>query len=261
MSVFISHSLEDFTATSVLTTLLEEANIPFWSSSHLKLGEPLAEQLCRAIEKSTLCIFYATKKSVSSQWCLAELGDFWGARKKVIVFMADSDLSDSMLPQFNGNFTTNDAQRLIESIRDVHKEQPPAAILDTRVDEIIEYSELPIYLTDEKFDVVACNEEFLKLLQLTRGEALGRNVEDLVDRLSEIVPEATRTQYKEEQKRVLEEGGAGSRNLHLVVEVDPNLRPGAVETNRSVVSINAHIVGSELDDPLGSFVVYHLEEV
>lgn len=45
-----------------------------------------------------MCIFVATHRALESSWCGTELGAFWGAGKPVIVYLADSSLSDEELP-------------------------------------------------------------------------------------------------------------------------------------------------------------------
>jgi hypothetical protein len=81
-------------------------------------GESLADQLRDAIRKCEVCVFIATRRSIESAWCLAELGAFWGAGKRVLVFMGEPDLSDSILPpQFKGDLKVNTAQELIDAIK------------------------------------------------------------------------------------------------------------------------------------------------
>ena len=64
---------------------------------------PLAEQLRESIRDCEACVFVATHNSVSSTWCAAELGAFWGAGKNVMIYVADSSLKDEQLPkQFAG---------------------------------------------------------------------------------------------------------------------------------------------------------------
>jgi hypothetical protein len=54
---------------------------------------------------------------------LAELGAFWGAGKKVLMFMADPDLADSILPpQFKGTLRADTAARLIEAVKNATNE-------------------------------------------------------------------------------------------------------------------------------------------
>jgi hypothetical protein len=89
-----------------------------WDQKSMSPGDSLADQLREAIRICEVCVFIATRRSIESQWCLAEVGAFWGAGKKVLLFLADPDLEDSMLPpQFKGNLRVNTAQDLITAIK------------------------------------------------------------------------------------------------------------------------------------------------
>jgi hypothetical protein len=61
---------------------------------------------------------------------------FWGSGKKVLMFMADPDLSDTTLPpQFGGTLRADDARRLIEAARQAskdYKDQESLARRDSR---------------------------------------------------------------------------------------------------------------------------------
>jgi hypothetical protein len=90
-----------------------------WDVAKLSLGKSLAEGLRAAIEECDVCIFLATTHSLESRWCLAELGAFWGAGKKVVVYLADPEVDESEIPpQFRGNLWTADAMRLVKAIKE-----------------------------------------------------------------------------------------------------------------------------------------------
>jgi hypothetical protein len=81
-------------------------------------GDPLADQLRDAINACEVCVFIATRRSIESPWCLAELGAFWGSGKKVLLFLVDPDLAESTLPpQFKGNIRVTTAQELIKAVK------------------------------------------------------------------------------------------------------------------------------------------------
>lgn len=117
--IFISHSHEDEAAYSSLCLILDNAGVLRWDVSKLSLGKPLTEGLRIAIDECDICIFVATPRSLESRWCLAELGAFWGAGKKVIIFIADPKIIESELPpQFRGNLWTSNAKQLINAIHE-----------------------------------------------------------------------------------------------------------------------------------------------
>jgi len=99
MPVFISHSFENKPEFENVTDALELRGVPFWSSAEIQSGTSLREQLRAAVERCTLCIFVATRKSIESSWCGAELGAFWGAGKTIIVYLAEDLLTEDELPQ------------------------------------------------------------------------------------------------------------------------------------------------------------------
>jgi len=116
--VFISHCHEDKAAYSALCLAIDNSHVSRWDVSKLAIGHPLADGLCDAIEQCDLCVFVATSRSLESRWCLAELGAFWGAGKRVIIYLADSAVDESDLPpQFRGNLWTNDAAKLMDAIK------------------------------------------------------------------------------------------------------------------------------------------------
>jgi hypothetical protein len=123
MPAFISHSQQDEALYSTLCLALDGAKISWWAVSSLKSGESLADQLRIAIEQCEVCIFLATKHSLGSKWCLAELGAFWGAGKKVIVYLADPKIKDNALPpQFQGNLWAKSAKQLVDGVRTAYEQ-------------------------------------------------------------------------------------------------------------------------------------------
>ena len=84
MPVFISHSFENKPEFENVTDALELRSVPFWNPAEIRPGASLREQLRAAVEQCGLCIFIATRKSISSSWCGAELGAFWGAGKPIL---------------------------------------------------------------------------------------------------------------------------------------------------------------------------------
>lgn len=82
-----------------MTDALELRGIAFWNPAEIRPGASLREQLRAAVERCSLCIFIATRKSINSSWCGAELGSFWGAGKPIIVYLAEASLTDDELPQ------------------------------------------------------------------------------------------------------------------------------------------------------------------
>ena len=99
MPAFISHSFENKPEFENITDALDLRAVPYWNPAEIRPGASLREQLRAAVERCDLCIFIATRKSVESSWCGAELGAFWGAGKPIVVYVAEPSLSDEELPQ------------------------------------------------------------------------------------------------------------------------------------------------------------------
>jgi len=118
MPAFISHSFKDEAIHSAICLALDGAGIDRWDPATMSPGDSLSDQLRKAIQGCEVCIFLATRSSIESPWCLAEVGAFWGSGKTVIIFLADPDLTDSILPpQFKGNLMARTAHKLIEAAK------------------------------------------------------------------------------------------------------------------------------------------------
>jgi CheY-like chemotaxis protein len=98
MTAFISHSFDDQSDFENVTDSLDGAGVPYWKPAEIKSGASLRGQLRQAINSCSVCIFIATHHSVTSSWCGAELGAFWGAGIPVIVYLADASLPEDALP-------------------------------------------------------------------------------------------------------------------------------------------------------------------
>ncbi len=144
-SVFISYSFKDEGQYYNIADQLEAAQIPHWGQHDLTPGASLADQLRELIKESPVCIFVATKNSVESAWCGAELGAFWGAGKPVVIYIADSNLESDKLPkQFQGHLLERRIRRVVEAVQahlseanqDVSVAEPRKRVSDLDVDEL-----------------------------------------------------------------------------------------------------------------------------
>jgi len=117
MKVFLSHSFQDEAVYSTLRLALHAEGIRLWDRQEISAGESLSVQLQEAIRSCSTCVLIATRRSVESSWCNAELGAFWGSGKRVILFMVDPDLAESVLPpQFKGMVRANSVHELIKGL-------------------------------------------------------------------------------------------------------------------------------------------------
>jgi hypothetical protein len=98
MGVFISHSFENKPEFDNIADALAQAGVDYWNPADVKPGSSLRDQLRRAVEDCSVCVLIATRRAVESSWCGSELGAFWGAGKPIIVYLAESSLTENDLP-------------------------------------------------------------------------------------------------------------------------------------------------------------------
>lgn len=96
--IFISHDMDDREEFQNIVDELADRGIPYFDPEKMLPGGVLSDMLRQAISQSVGCIFIATRKSLDSKWCFAELGAFWGAGKPVSVYLADAGVSGEELP-------------------------------------------------------------------------------------------------------------------------------------------------------------------
>ena len=118
MPVFISHDFDDKPDFDNIADALEREGIEYWKPTSLKAGASLGQQLRTAIKEAEACVFVATRNSVESSWCGAELGAFWGASKPVVIWVAESTLDPEKLPkQFQHELFLRRISRVVDSVK------------------------------------------------------------------------------------------------------------------------------------------------
>lgn len=118
MPVFISHSLENKAEFDNIADALEQKGIEYWKPGSLKAGSLLSDQLRQSILEAELCVFVATRQSLASSWCGAELGAFWGAGKPVVIYVAEASISEDEMPrQFKGHLVERRIARVVEAVQ------------------------------------------------------------------------------------------------------------------------------------------------
>ena len=120
MTVFISHSFQNKPEFANIVDALELRNVQYWNPAEIKPGASLREQLRTAVERCNACIFIATRDSIDSSWCGAELGAFWGAGKPVIVYLAEASINEDELPPLvQGDVWERRISRIAERAREI----------------------------------------------------------------------------------------------------------------------------------------------
>ena len=117
MPTFISHDMDDASEYRQLVDALTRAGIAHWDPKSMTPGMSLRQQLIEGIDKCDNCVFLATRQSVESRWCGAELGAFWSAGKRVVVFLADPRLTKNDLPpQYQDDLAATDVEGVIRAL-------------------------------------------------------------------------------------------------------------------------------------------------
>ena len=126
MKVFISHSQQekDRARYERLCNALDVIKVDHWDpKSEIEIGSPIRKQLRKAVQACSVCVYLATKSSLVSSWCHAEVGAFWGAGKLTIVYFDDPDATEKDLPpELQDTSWTRDLTRVINALK---KEKSP----------------------------------------------------------------------------------------------------------------------------------------
>jgi hypothetical protein len=118
MAVFISHSEKDKATFSGFRAGLIGQGIEVWNPESMGAGASLSDQLRDAINTSDVCIFFATKNSIQYEWCMAEVGAFWGAGKGVIIYKADPDVEEKLFPpQLKGHIWRDNFDYVVSDVK------------------------------------------------------------------------------------------------------------------------------------------------
>lgn len=125
MQAFISHSFKDKAQFENISDALVERSVPHWDPSDMKSASSLRLQLQEAVGKCGVCIFVATRHSINSSWCGAELGAFWGAGKPIITYKAESSLTEDELPPIvQGDIWVERIKKIAERAKELLQSQP-----------------------------------------------------------------------------------------------------------------------------------------
>jgi hypothetical protein len=125
--IFISHDFDDLVSFQNVADALETAGIAYFPPETMHTGVSLSLELRRVIQSSEACVFVATRNSVRSQWCLAELGAFWGSGKPVLIFYADDQLHDQDLPPYlHGILYERRIKKIVDSVKNALLESKPS---------------------------------------------------------------------------------------------------------------------------------------
>lgn len=198
MLVFISHAFSDDARFDDLCHAFEKEKVSYWNPKEMRGGASLREQLRQAIARCDLCVFLATQKSVESSWCNAELGAFWGAGKKVIIYVADDNLTDDMIPeQFKGDIwyrkirdVVSEARRTLQESTEKRKDQQQHTTLPTRVADISIGTLVNLLRTvlNERSNIPPFSDTMSAIKEVLSSKKGSRNVASDADLAAQLTP-------------------------------------------------------------------------
>lgn len=86
--VFISYPSGSGEFAELLVNFLKAQDIQaIWiDKDEISAGENINHRLKNGVNESACCIFLLNSHSLVSPWCMAEVGSFWGAGKKIIIY-------------------------------------------------------------------------------------------------------------------------------------------------------------------------------
>jgi hypothetical protein len=182
VKVFISYAFNDKAKYETLCRALD-GKVEYWNTDEIPAGEQLRDGLREAVTRCPVCVFIATKQSLESGWCLAEVGAFWGAGKPVVVYLKDTKLSDKDVPkQLQGSKWTRDPKEVVAALR-VHLEKAALAERDTRP-ALLEYNRDSMALYAIKADALRRAETDVWMFGATMHHTLGNLTNVLVDKIA-----------------------------------------------------------------------------
>jgi hypothetical protein len=133
MRVFISHSSEDKARLDDVCYALEHNGITLWKPDETATGQALSEELRSVVESCVVCVFLATRNSLASARCQAEMGAFWGAGKPVIVYLDDDKLNREDLPkQFQPDKRVETTRQVVDAVKLYLREAAEAMLIRKR---------------------------------------------------------------------------------------------------------------------------------
>lgn len=131
--IFISYPSENEDVASLLKARLRQRGIrTAWIDlDQIAAGQPIAERIQEGVGRSACCIFLLNSHSVSSTWCMAEVGAFWGAGKPVIIYPIEPHCEAP--PFLAGLRRANSLEEILRACRIIIREDRTATLPSTLV--------------------------------------------------------------------------------------------------------------------------------
>ncbi len=126
MSVFISYSSKSRNYRILLENYLKDHGVTsFWiDEEEIRPGENISDRIKAGVGQCSCCVFLLNQHSLDSTWCMAEVGAFWGANKRIIVHPIDPRCN--VPPILEGILLAKNLEDVIKSCSEV----PPVRMMD-----------------------------------------------------------------------------------------------------------------------------------
>ncbi len=125
MPVFVSYDFADQAKVDDLIEALNGNDIETFLQRDRTVGSNLSETLRNELEICSTVVFVATHNSIESNWCHAELGAAWGLKKRIAVWLSDSDLeSKDLPPHLRADLWERSLFKLAKSLESTVREEP-----------------------------------------------------------------------------------------------------------------------------------------
>ncbi|GDX83749.1 hypothetical protein LBMAG42_55600 [Deltaproteobacteria bacterium] len=121
MSVFISYSHTDREPVDRLVSVLADRDIQVRRDQRLRGAGSIAHEILPLIRASSCCVFYASPSSLTSAWCLQELGACWALGKPVLVFCPEGTSAEALPDTLRANLSFTSLDRLASAVEHAEK--------------------------------------------------------------------------------------------------------------------------------------------
>jgi hypothetical protein len=128
--VFISYPAKSKGVLPLLEHYLQSNGIEsFWDDAQeVDVGDKLSDKIREGVAGAACCILLLNEHTLSSVWCMAEAGAFWGANKPVLVYRLNPDCE---IPHYLGDVKYAQTwAEIVDACKKILARQTPGADRD-----------------------------------------------------------------------------------------------------------------------------------
>lgn len=272
---------------------------PFITATDITKGARWQSEISRELDHCNYAVVCLTRDNIASQWIAFEAGAVSKhLTGKVATILFDIDKVQPPLDMFQATrFNYEDMRQLVSNVNDAAApdkqrkkaqldvlfaklwsdfekrvtsilrkasaqvvQPPPSELVGLRA--LIQSSNLPMYFTDTKLNVVWCNLSLADLLNTQKSKLEGKHLKEALNYFVERVHESRREQCRIDQKKLIKLSMA-EYSPHATREeyIDNRDLRGNTHEGLMRVRIHADKVRTINDEELGIFVVFFLEKI